>query len=157
MINLGLTGNMVANNWGRFVLVVWLFTAYILMQSYTANLSSILTVDQLTPSPNKPACAGYQVGSFVQEFLLSLNFNESKLHSYSSMTEYDDALSKGCKNGGVDAIFDEIPYIKLFLHKYGSKYKMVGTTYNTEGFGFVSLPIFLFGILSIYLFQKIYV
>lgn len=67
-----------------------------------------------------------------------------KTRNYTSMKEYDDALSRGCKNGGVDVIFDEIPYVKLFLHKYGSKYqtissKMDGTA--TGGFGFVSLLI----------------
>ncbi|KAK1399845.1 Glutamate receptor [Heracleum sosnowskyi] len=128
--------NMVGSNWARFVLVVWLFMAYILMQSYTANLSSILTVGQLKPSAGI-ACAGYQQGSFVKDFLTNwLNMDLSKCYGYSSMEEYDRALSLGCKHGGVDAIFDEIPYIRLFLHQYGSKYKMVGTPYNTGGFGF---------------------
>lgn len=48
---------MVGNNWARFVLVLWLFLAYVLMQSYTANLSSILTVGQLSLSADIPACA----------------------------------------------------------------------------------------------------
>ncbi|XP_017250102.1 glutamate receptor 2.8-like isoform X1 [Daucus carota subsp. sativus] len=128
--------NMVGNKWAKFVLVVWLFMAYILMQSYTANLSSILTVSQLRPSADSPACAGYQRYSFVGDMLKKMNI---KTRNYTSMEEYDDALSHGCKNGGVDVIFDEIPYVKLFLHKYGSKYqtissKMDGTA--TGGFGF---------------------
>ena len=123
------------NNWARFVLVVWLFLSYILMQSYTANLSSILTVGQLRVSTDIPPCAGYQENTFVIEILKKLRINGT---SYSSMEDYDKALSLGCENGGVDAIFDEIPYMKLFLHKYGSKYKMVGSTYSTGGFGFVS-------------------
>ncbi|KAK1399852.1 Glutamate receptor [Heracleum sosnowskyi] len=125
--------NMVGNNWARFVLVVWLFLAYILMQSYTANLSSILTVGQLSLSADIPACAGYQDGSFVKDLLTKLRIKGT---GYSSMEDFDKALSLGCKHGGVDAIYDEIPYIKLFLHKYGSKYKMVGSTYSTGGFGF---------------------
>ncbi|XP_074368660.1 glutamate receptor 2.8-like isoform X2 [Apium graveolens] len=129
--------NMVGNNWARFVLVVWLFMAYVLMQGYTANLSSILTVGQLKPSADIPSCAGYQQGSFVKDFLTNwLNMDITQCQSYLNMEAYDKALSLGCKNGGVDAIFDEIPYIRLFLHKYGSKYKTVGTTYNTGGFGF---------------------
>ncbi|XP_063950512.1 glutamate receptor 2.9-like [Daucus carota subsp. sativus] len=128
--------NMVGNKWAKFVLVVWLSMAYILMQSYTANLSSILTVSQLRPSADSPACAGYQRYSFVGDMLKKMNI---KTRNYTSMKEYDDALSRGCKNGGVDVIFDEIPYVKLFLHKYGSKYqnissKMDGTA--TGGFGF---------------------
>ena len=128
------------NSWARFVLVVWLFMAYILMQSYTANLSSILTVGQLRPSTDTPSCAGYQEGSFVKEILTNwLKLSPANCYSYSSMEAYDRALSLGCKHGGVDAIYDEIPYIKLFLHKYGSKYKMAGATYSTGGFGFVSI------------------
>ena len=43
--------------------------------------------------------------------------------------------------GGVAAIFDEIPYIKLFLAKFCSMYTMVGPTYKTDGFGFVSISL----------------
>lgn len=110
--------------------------AYVIMQSYTANLSSILTASQLRPSADKPSCAGYQKDTFVKEILVQRNIEAIP---YTSMEEYDKALSQGCKNGGVDAIFDEMPYIKLFLHKYGSKYAVAGPTYSTGGFGFVSL------------------
>ena len=58
---------------------------------------------------------------------------------YRTPEEYDEALSNGTHNGGVAAIFDEIPYIKLFLSKYGSRYAMVGPIYKTDGFGFVSI------------------
>lgn len=47
-------------------------------------------------------------------------------------------MSLGNKNGGIDAIFDEIPYMKIFLNKYDSQYKIIGATYRTGGFGFVS-------------------
>ncbi|XP_074365279.1 glutamate receptor 2.5-like [Apium graveolens] len=125
--------NMVRNKWARFVLVVWLFMAYVILQSYTANLSSILTASQLKPSADKPYCAGYQKDTFVKEIVIKMNIKPVPV---TSMEEYDKALSKGCKNGGVDAIFDEMPYIKLFLHKYGSKYAVAGPTYSTDGFGF---------------------
>ncbi|EYU42454.1 hypothetical protein MIMGU_mgv1a0189723mg, partial [Erythranthe guttata] len=42
----------------------------------------------------------------------------------------------GSKKGGVDAVFDEIPYMKLFLIRYKSEYKIVGPTYTTGGMGF---------------------
>ncbi|KAG5601876.1 hypothetical protein H5410_033246 [Solanum commersonii] len=50
--------------------------------------------------------------------------------------DYDDALSRGSKNGGVGAIVDELPYLGLFLNKYCRKYIMVGQTYKAAGFGF---------------------
>ncbi|KAH9806065.1 glutamate receptor [Citrus sinensis] len=41
---------LVVRDCSKFVLVIWLWLAFILMQSYTASLSSILTVDQLEPT-----------------------------------------------------------------------------------------------------------
>ena len=119
----------------------------ILTQSYTASLASIFTVQRLQPAIvdvdeliRNGAFVGYSKNSYVREFLIAqLKFNESKLKFYSSPKEYHEALSKGSKNGGVDAIFDEIPFIKLFLAKYCSKYMMAGPTYRSDGFGFVSI------------------
>ncbi|KAL2502318.1 Glutamate receptor 2.7 [Forsythia ovata] len=129
--------NMVANGWSIFVLVFWLFMAFILMQSYTANLSAILTVDQLKFAFSEDYYVGYQEGSFMKEFLeKQLHIHESRLKNYSSVEDYHDAMSRGSKRGGIDAIFDEIPYMKIFLKKYDSQYKMVGPTYRTDGFGF---------------------
>ncbi|KAJ7955739.1 Glutamate receptor-like protein [Quillaja saponaria] len=122
--------------------MVWLMLAFILAQSYTANLSSILTLDQLQPSYlslkeliAKGHQVGYQSDSFVGDQLLvqRLKFDRSKVMPYGSITDYHHAL----KTGNVSAIFDEIPYIKMFLKKYGSKFMMVGPTYRTDGLGFV--------------------
>lgn len=56
-----------------------------------------------------------------------------------TIQDYQDALSKGNKTGRVAAILDEVPYLKLFLNRTScSKYTMVGPTYKTDGFGFVS-------------------
>ncbi|KAL0383197.1 UNVERIFIED_CONTAM: Glutamate receptor 2.5 [Sesamum calycinum] len=132
-----LVGNMVSNNWSFFVLVVWLFMAFILMQSYTANLSAILTVDQLKFAFSDNYHIGCQEGSFMKEFLIEqLHISASRLRTCSSAEDYHNAMSLGSKNEGIDAIFDEIPYMKLFLNKYDSQYKMVGPTYRTGGFGF---------------------
>ncbi|KAM4125791.1 hypothetical protein ACJW30_01G339700 [Castanea mollissima] len=77
------------------------------------------------------------VDSFVKGLLIKqLDFPESKLKPYVTPEEYHEALSRGTHNGGVAAIFDEIPYIKLFLAKFCSRYTMVGPTYKTDGFGF---------------------
>ncbi|KAG8372428.1 hypothetical protein BUALT_Bualt12G0065100 [Buddleja alternifolia] len=129
--------DMVSNNWSILVLVFWLFMAFILMQSYTANLSAILTVDQLQFAFSDNYFVGCQDASFMKEFLIEqLHISESRLRSYASVDEYHNAMSLGSKNGGIDAIFDEIPYMKLLLNKYDSQYKMVGPTYKTGGFGF---------------------
>lgn len=137
------------SNWTRFVLSIWIFVVLILTQSYTASLASFLTVERLQPGVvdvNELRRNGDYVGcmenSFVRELLTrQLNFEEKRLKYYRNTVDYHKAFSKGSKNGGVDAVFDEIPYMKLFLAKYCAEYTMVGPTYKTDGFGFVSLSI----------------
>ncbi|ESR66690.1 hypothetical protein CICLE_v10007399mg [Citrus x clementina] len=136
---------LVVRDCSRFVLVVWLWLAFILMQSYTASLSSILTVDKLEPTfdnlerlRTKDHFIGFQRGCFVGNLLeKQFNFSRSQLKSYGTIQEYHEALSNGSKNGGVTAIFDEIPYIRVFLKAYGSQYTTAGPIYRTVGFGFV--------------------
>lgn len=78
------------------------------------------------------------------DILRRLKVEESKLKPCETLTaeECSEALSKGTKKGGVGAIFDEIPNIRIFLAKNGTcaKYKMVGPIYKTDGFGFDSSP-----------------
>ncbi|KAL8466511.1 hypothetical protein ACS0TY_035553 [Phlomoides rotata] len=133
----------VISNLTRFVMIVWVFVVLVLTLSYTASLTSMLTVQQLQPTITdmydlikNGAYIGYQDGSFVRELLNNMKFDSSKLRSYTSVEEYDEALSKGSRNGGVDAIVDELPYIRIFLSKYCHKYTMIGPTYMTPGFGF---------------------
>lgn len=137
------TEERLENNWSRLVLIIWIFVVLIITQSYAASLASMLTVQRLQPTfidvkkiKEKGYCVGHMNGSFVKGFLEDhLGFNDVKLKAYNTPEEYHHALS----NGEVAAIFDEIPYVKVFLSKYGSKkYAMVGPTYKTDGFGFVS-------------------
>ncbi|KAL5773095.1 hypothetical protein ACOSP7_012712 [Xanthoceras sorbifolium] len=138
--------DMVVKDWSRFVLVIWIGLAVILMQIYTASLSSMLTVDRFQPmfmSVDELLAKGYKVGyqkdSYVKDFLMDqLGFDESQLEEYCTTEDYYKALTKGPnENGGVAAIFDEIPFIRVFLAtKYGSKFMMAGTIYRTDGFGF---------------------
>ncbi|KAK8935799.1 Glutamate receptor 2.8 [Platanthera zijinensis] len=130
----------VLSSLARIVVVVWLFVVLVLQSSYTASLTSMLTVEQLQPTVadlNDLIKNGYQVGylsnSFIPSMLKRLNFNESKLIAYDSPAEYHDAMA----DGTVAAIVDEIPYLRIFLNHYCGKYAMVGPTYKTDGFGFV--------------------
>ncbi|QCD80433.1 glutamate receptor [Vigna unguiculata] len=137
-------GEVVVKGCSRFVLMVWLVLAFVLMQSYTANLTSILTLDQLQPSflnvndlRREGYYVGYQGGSFVYDVLIDrFKFDPSRLRPYNNTGEYHDALKLGSKNGGVAAIFDEVPYLKLYLQEYGSNYIMSGPEYRNAGFGF---------------------
>ncbi|XP_073131183.1 glutamate receptor 2.2-like [Henckelia pumila] len=134
----------VISNLARFVLIIWFLVVLILTQSYTASLASMLTVQKLQPKvtdinvllENKDY-VGCSKASFVVEYLKMMNFNESRIVKFDSAEEMDRLLSKGSGNGGIAAAFHEIPYIKLFLSKYCSKYIMVDPMYKADGFGFV--------------------
>ncbi|RLM86228.1 glutamate receptor 2.9-like [Panicum miliaceum] len=129
----------IVNNLSRIAVVVWLFVVLILQQSYTASLSSILTVEQLQPTVTnldevirRGDYVGYLSDSFLPGLLKRLKINESKMIPFNSPEEYNDALS----TGRVAVIVDEIPYLKLFLSKYCHNYTMVGPTYKFDGFGY---------------------
>ena len=131
------------SNLSRVVVIIWCFVVLILTQSYTASLSSLLTIQQLKVTDvndllKKGEYVGYQNNSFVQRILLGLGFDKSKLMVYSSEEECLELFSKGSGNGGIAAAFDEEPYMKVFLSKYCSKYTMIDTAFKTDGFGFVS-------------------
>ncbi|CAN6231163.1 unnamed protein product [Urochloa humidicola] len=126
----------------RIVLVIWLFFLVVLKSSYTASLTSMLTVQQLQPTvtnvdellkTGQPV--GYGRGSYIKGLLEELGFDASKIKPYAPLG-YFNALSKGSKNGGVAALVDEIPYIKLFLSEHCKGYTMVGPIYKNAGFGY---------------------
>uniref|UniRef100_A0A0D3GDN7 Glutamate receptor n=1 Tax=Oryza barthii TaxID=65489 RepID=A0A0D3GDN7_9ORYZ len=128
------------SNLSKLVVIVWVFTVLIITTSYTANLTSMLTVGQLQPTINelkKGDYVGYQQGSFVQNILKDMGFNEDRLRAYATIDQYAEALNMGSDNGGVSAIIDEVPYLKLFVSQYCQGYAIVGPTYKSGGFGFV--------------------
>lgn len=136
------------SNLSRLVVIVWIFVVLVLQSSYIASLTSMMTLRQLQPDftdiydlMRQGDNVGYKDGSFVAQMLKDMGFEDAKLKNYSSLQDYNVALSKGSQNGGVSAIFDELPYVQLFLSKYCNKYIMVGPTYKTAGFGFVSLSL----------------
>ncbi|XP_023538261.1 glutamate receptor 2.1-like [Cucurbita pepo subsp. pepo] len=129
------------SNLARLVVVIWFFVMFVLTQSYTASLTSLLTVQQLQPTITninelltKQSWVGYLDGSFVWGLLTSVGIKNLK--SYRSPEELDKLLKLGGSNGGIDAAFDETPYIKLFLSKFPNKYITADPTYKTDGFGF---------------------
>ncbi|CAL5337318.1 unnamed protein product [Camellia sinensis] len=118
----------VVSNLARFVVIIWCFVVLILTQSYTASLSSMLTVHRLEPSITdvqqlikKGHPVGYPNASFVG------------VKGYH--TVYGD-LNAAFSNKSIVAAFDEIPYLKPFIGRHCSNYTMVPPTYKTGGFGF---------------------
>lgn len=133
------------------MLVFWLFVVLIINSSYTASLTSILTVQQLSSkvkgidsliSSTDPI--GIQDGSFAYHYLIQeLNIAESRLRIMKTQDDYINNLERGPNGGGVAAIVDELPYIQLFLTNTKCDYTIVGQEFTKSGWGFVSIPISL--------------
>ncbi|KAG7943761.1 hypothetical protein I3843_15G059900 [Carya illinoinensis] len=125
--------NIVISNCARFVVIIWVFVVLILIQCYTASLTSLLIVQQLQPTITdlKQLIKNGEKVGYQKDYF------DFQLKQYNSTDECHELLSKGSANGGIAAAFDEVPYMKLFLGKYCSKYTMVSSVYKTDGFGFV--------------------
>lgn len=129
---------------GRAVLIIWLFVVLIIQSSYTASLTSILTVQQLSSpikgidsliASNDPI--GFQVGSFAENYMVEeLGIPRSRLKALGSPDAYARALELGPDNGGVVAVVDERPYVELFLSTE-CKFAIVGSEFTRSGWGFV--------------------
>ncbi|KAF8657764.1 hypothetical protein HU200_059924 [Digitaria exilis] len=127
----------------RVVMIVWLCFLLVVTSSYTANLTSMLTVQQLQPTVNdiqellkSGENVGYHRGSYVKGILEELGFDRSKIKAYDTPDEFHNALSGGSSNGGIAALLHEVPYIKLFLANHCKGYTMVGPIYKAAGFGY---------------------
>lgn len=129
---------------GRLVLILWLFVVLIINSSYTASLTSILTVQQLSSkiegidsliSSNDPI--GIQDGSFAWNYLTDeLNIAQSRLMILKNQEDYYHALLRGPKGGGVAAIVDEMAYVERFLIDSNCVFKIVGQEFTKSGWGF---------------------
>ncbi|KAI4354175.1 hypothetical protein L6164_003068 [Bauhinia variegata] len=110
-------------NLSRFLLIIWLSVVLILNSTYTASLSSILTVERLSSnikgiesllSSNHPI--GYQIGSFAGNYLANeLNIHHSRIVPLNSPEEYEKALINGPEKGGVAALVSERVTMEIFL------------------------------------------
>ena len=135
------SGENTMSTLGRIVLLIWLFVVLVINSSYTASLTSMLTVQQLSSpitgidtlvTSNKPI--GFQVGSFAENYLTEeLNIPKSRLVALGSPEEYAVALERGT----VAAVVDERLYIELFLSD-NCKFSIRGQEFTKSGWGFVS-------------------
>ena len=116
------------------MVIVWVFAVLVLTSSYTATLSSVLTVQQIGMNE---ISTGFQnlspVGGYVFNKLKPVDVNLEKLYT-------PEDYSKALRNGRVDAIVSEILYIKSFLAMYpATDVSLIATASTTNGFGFVSI------------------
>lgn len=131
------------STFGRIVLLIWLFVVLIINSSYTASLTSILTVQKLS-SPitgieslvNTKEPIGYQLGSFARNYLIEeLRIDESRLVPLNLPEDYAKALKDGPSHGGVAAVVDERAYMELFLSTR-CQFSILGQEFTKNGWGF---------------------
>ena len=134
-------------NMARLVLAPWLLVILVTMACFTASLTSMLTVSQITPSvpdietlqrTNAPVgCNGY---SFIVRYLVNtLNFKPENIKNISSVDDYPIRFAKG----DIAAAFFVAPHAEVFLAKYCNGFIRAGPIYKLGGFGFVSSYFFI--------------
>ncbi|KAA8523964.1 hypothetical protein F0562_010605 [Nyssa sinensis] len=136
-----LQGERLHSNLSRMAMVVWLFVALIITQSYTASLSSMLTVQRLEPTiadietlKSSNAMVGYCKGSYVARYLMDvLHLKPNNIKNFAAAEEYVQAF----REGEIAAAFLDVPFAKVFLAKYCKRFTIAGPTYKVGGFGFV--------------------
>lgn len=124
------------------VMVSWMFLVLILSSSYTASLSSILTVQRLQPTvtdiqilKNNNKKIGCDGDSFVRTYLETVEeFKPENIINIGSENSYDDAF----KNNSIAAAFLELPYEKVYISKYCKGYYAFAINKKFGGLGFVS-------------------
>ncbi|KAG6790308.1 hypothetical protein POTOM_006456 [Populus tomentosa] len=135
-----LNGPKLHSNLSRMSGVVWLFVALIIIQTYTANLTSMLTVQRLEPTIlsveellNSNAKVGYCTGSYMERYLPEvLKFKSENMRYFRSAESY----AEGFRVKNISAAFLGTPYAKIFLAKYCNSFIQIGPTYKIGGFGF---------------------
>ncbi|KAI8006097.1 Glutamate receptor 2.2 [Camellia lanceoleosa] len=136
-----LNGEKLHSKLSRMATVVWLFVALVITQSYTANLTSMLTVPRLEPTvadietlKYNNAMVGCTNKSFVANYLGQvLNFSHNCMKHYNRQEEIAQAL----RTKEIAAAFLDAPVAKLFLARYCKSFIRAGPTYKIGGYGFV--------------------
>ncbi|XP_047956436.1 glutamate receptor 2.9-like isoform X2 [Salvia hispanica] len=131
----------IKNSTTKLVLAVWICVIFVVGTSFTAVLTTMMTVPRLEPSVreidflrNSNAAVGCNGNSFICRYLISvLNFNPNNVKPVNSIDEYPRLFD----NGEIKAAFFVAPHAKVFLAKYCNGYIVSGPSFKLGGFGFV--------------------
>ncbi|XP_052177245.1 glutamate receptor 2.1-like isoform X2 [Diospyros lotus] len=134
-------GEKLRSKLSKMATLVWLFVAMVVLQSYTANLSSMLTVTRMEPTvadietlKYNGAMIGFGNKSFAKSYLTEvLKFNPNCMKNYSSPEGFALAL----RSKEIAAAFIEAPWAKLFLDRYCNSFIAAGPKYRVGGYAFV--------------------
>ncbi|KAF5956227.1 hypothetical protein HYC85_003452 [Camellia sinensis] len=137
-----LHGERVHSNYTRVVVLVWLFVVLALNSSYTANLSSMLTVSRLESSVTNVEWVrrnntkvGCDTDSFIGYYLVNnLQFKMDNLKKIHSEYDYPSEL----QSSNITPTFLELPHAKAFLLENCNGYIATELPNRFGGFGFVT-------------------
>jgi hypothetical protein len=141
-----LAGEPIKSHLSRLVLAPWFFVILIVTASFTAGLTSSLTVSHFKPSvvdietlQKTNAKVGCNQNSFLIHYLITaLKFKPENIRRLHSMKDYPEAFQRG----HISAAFFTAPHAKVFVAKY-CNYTAIGPIVNLGGLGFVSSSISL--------------
>jgi len=137
------------------VLAPWLFVILIATSTFTASLTSMMTVSQLEPSVldiksllkrNSPV--GCNGNSFIVKYLTEVQkFKPENIRRINSINDYPSAF----QNKDIEAAFFIAPHAKVFMAKYSCRgFIKAGNTFRLGGLGFVGLAPLIDTILHMY-------
>lgn len=130
------------SNLARAVLAPWLFAILIVTSSFTASLSSMMTVSHLEPSVpdiqtllGTNAIIGCNKNTFLVHYLVDeLKFQPENIRVFDSIHDFPRAF----ENKEIVASFTIAPHADVFLATYCKGYIKAGPTLKLGGLGFVS-------------------
>lgn len=123
--------------WGRTIALIWMFTAVIILSSFTASIASSLTVNHLQWDKNsisdyKDSRVGVIAGSATEDWLRRRFF--TKIKTFQTIPEGLDAL----KNKKLDAFLHDEPILRYYLKNddYEGKIEILNAKFNLQFYSF---------------------
>jgi len=119
---------------GRLIALVWMFTAIIIISSFTAAITTTLTVSQLETGINGPedlnnAVVGTLPNSTSEQYL---RVRGVVCNNYGSLDDGLDALSKG----KVDAFVYDAPILQYVVNqRYSQRAEVLPNTFEDQHYG----------------------
>ncbi|KAL0438725.1 UNVERIFIED_CONTAM: Glutamate receptor 2.5 [Sesamum latifolium] len=131
----------IKDNASKLVLAAWICIVFVVGASFTAVLSSMMTVPRLQPSildidylRNTNAVVGCNRNSFIGRYLIDvLHFKSDNVRKIDSINEYPRAF----ETGEIKAAFLVAPHAKVFLAEYCKGYTISRPSLKLGGLGFV--------------------
>ncbi|XP_020413098.1 glutamate receptor 2.1 [Prunus persica] len=130
------------NPWARLLLAPWLLAIVVVTATFTASLSSMMTVSWVQPSvldietlKMTNATVGCNGNSFIVRYLINvLEFRPENIKGIASISDYPEAFERK----DITAAFFVSPHAKVFLAKHcNAVFTKTGSVYKPSGFGFV--------------------